>query len=72
MTNVTSSSVTLDTGGAVPYDYLVLAPGSTYLEPAIKGFAGTLAERKAAVQVTFSDEVPSCAIERSALPMQKG
>ena len=41
VTNVTDKSVALDTGAAVPYDYLVLAPGSTYLEPAIKSFAGT-------------------------------
>ena len=54
MASVTDNSVALDTGGAVPYDYLVLATGSSYPEPAIKSFAGTLAERKAAVQVTTS------------------
>ncbi len=50
-TAVTPSSVTLSTGGNVPFDFLILAPGSSYPEPAIKGFSGTLADRKAAIQV---------------------
>lgn len=50
-TAVTASAVVLDKGQEVAYDYLILAPGSSYPEPAIKGFAGSLADRKAAIQV---------------------
>ena len=51
VTAVSDGSVALDSGAAVPYDYLVLAPGSTYPEPALKGLSGSLAERSAAMQV---------------------
>ena len=51
VTSVSDGSVALDTGASVPYDYLVLAPGSSYPEPALKGFTGSLAERSAVMQV---------------------
>ena len=48
---MSDTSVALDTGASVPHDYLVLAPGSSYPEPALKGFTGSLAERSATMQV---------------------
>ena len=51
VTSVSDGSVALDTGASLPYDYLVLAPGSTYPEPALKGFTGSFAERSATMQV---------------------
>jgi NADPH-dependent 2,4-dienoyl-CoA reductase/sulfur reductase-like enzyme len=48
---VTAAAVQLDDGRQVAYDYLILAPGSSYPEPAIKAFAGSLADRKAAIKV---------------------
>ena len=50
-TAVTAAAVQLDDGQQVAYDYLILAPGSSYPEPAIKAFAGGLADRKAAIKV---------------------
>jgi len=51
VTSVSDGAVALDTGASVPYDYLVLAPGSSYPEPALKGFTGSLAERSAVMEV---------------------
>lgn len=49
---ITDTAVLLESGASsVPYEFLVLAPGSTYPEPAIKGFSGSLADRKATIQV---------------------
>ena len=53
-TAVTASAVQLDNGQEVPFDYLVLAPGSTYPERIIKAFSGSLAERKAFIKVAAS------------------
>jgi NADPH-dependent 2,4-dienoyl-CoA reductase/sulfur reductase-like enzyme len=50
-TAVTPAAVQLDDGQQVAYDYLILAPGSSYPEPAIKAFSGSLADRKAAIKV---------------------
>lgn len=44
-------SVTLETGAQLPFDYLVLAPGSTYADNAIKDVGGTAAERQALIEV---------------------
>lgn len=51
VTAVSESAVTLEDGSRLEFDFLILAPGSTYPEPAIKDFAGSLADRKAAIQV---------------------
>lgn len=51
VTAVSLAAVSLDDGQSLPYDFLVLAPGSTYPDPAIKAFAGTLSTRQAAIQV---------------------
>lgn len=50
-TAVTAAAVQLHDGQQVAYDYLILAPGSSYPEPAIKAFSGSLADRKAAIKV---------------------
>ena len=44
-------SVVLETGAEFPFDYLILAPGSTYADNAIKDVGGTAAERQALIQV---------------------
>lgn len=44
-------SVELETGAVFPFDYLILAPGSTYADNAIKDVGGTAAERQALIQV---------------------
>lgn len=51
VTGVSLAAVSLDDGQSLPYDYLVLAPGSTYPDPIIKAFAGTLSTRQAAIKV---------------------
>jgi anthranilate/para-aminobenzoate synthase component II len=53
-TAVTTSAVQLDDGQELSYDYLILAPGSSYPEPIIKGFSGSLADRKASIKVSMS------------------
>lgn len=50
VTAVSESTVTLEDGSRLEFDFLILAPGSTYPEPAIKNFAGSLADRKADIQ----------------------
>ena len=51
VTSVSDSAVSLSDGQSLPFDYLVLAPGSTYPDPAIKALTGTLADRKAFLKV---------------------
>jgi NADH dehydrogenase FAD-containing subunit len=47
-------SVELETGAVLPFDYLILAPGSTYADNAIKDVGGTAAERQALIEVGLS------------------
>ncbi len=51
-------AVEVDTGARVPYDYLVLASGSSYPCPEIKAARGSLAERKQAYAVRLSPPSP--------------
>jgi hypothetical protein len=44
-------SVELETGAVFPFDCLILAPGSTYADNAIKDVGGTAAERQALIEV---------------------
>lgn len=44
-------SVELESRAVFPFDYLILAPGSTYADNAIKDVGGTAAERQALIQV---------------------
>lgn len=44
-------SIHLEMGVELPFDYLVLAPGSTYADNAIKDVGGTAAERQALIEV---------------------
>lgn len=43
-------SITLETSAEFQFDYLILAPGSTYADNAIKQFGGTVAERQALIE----------------------
>ena len=51
-------AVEVDTGARVPYDYLILASGSTYPCPEIEVARGSLAERKQAYAVRLSPPLP--------------
>ena len=68
VTAIAANSVTLDTGAAVEYDYLILAPGSSYPEPAIKAFSGSLADRQAAIKVHMSGAAHG---QRPVIPLCK-
>ena len=60
VTEIGESAVVLESGVELPFDYLVLAPGSTYADNAIKDVGGTAAERQALVEVSHSfGDVPS-------------
>ena len=41
----------LDTGAEIMFDWLVLAPGSTYADGPIKNFTGSVDDRQAVIQV---------------------
>lgn len=60
-------SVTLETGAQLPFDYLVLAPGSTYADNAIKDVGGTAAERQALIEVRTAPVVVQYSIAEQGL-----
>ena len=51
---VNETAVFLDNGEVLPYDYLVLAPGSSYPDATIKSLTGSLASRTAFLKVNIS------------------
>lgn len=51
-------SVALETGAELPFDYLILAPGSTYADNNIKAVGGTAAERQALIEVRAAEGYP--------------
>lgn len=48
-------SITLETSAEFQFDYLILAPGSTYADNAIKHIGGTVSERQALIEVRTTD-----------------
>ena len=64
---VTASAVQLEDGRQIDYNYLILAPGSSYSSSAIKAFSGSLAERKAAIQAREPLRLTIVHIRRAAV-----
>ncbi len=53
VTSVDATHVHLQSGEAVPYDYLVFAFGGGYQDSGVKGLAGTTTQRRAALKVSL-------------------
>lgn len=51
--HVDANSMRLESGAVVDFDWLVLAPGSTYADGPIKNFSGSVDDRQAVIQAGF-------------------
>lgn len=67
--SVSDSEVVLSDGTSLPFDYLVLASGSTWTDPVCSGTEASLTDRRLAQQACHMPLIPT-AIEPVDIPLQ--